>query len=99
MGDFNAYLPKGFVDYIDNDDIDNHVPLPVNIYSPDPALPRNTLEVRNVNHNGRLLLEMCKSIPVRTLNGRTFGDIIGNFTRYPIYNSQNESESLPSVSD
>ena len=67
-----AYLPKHFVDYIDNDAIDNHVPLPVNIYNPDPAMPRNTLEVRNINQNGRLLLEMCKSIPVRILNGRTF---------------------------
>ena len=101
LGDFNAYLPKHFVDYIDNDAIDNHVPLPVNIYNPDPPMPRNTSEVRNINQNGRLLLEMCKSIPVRILNGRTFGDTIGirNFTRYPIYNSQNESQSLPSVID
>ena len=107
LGDFNAYLPKQFVDYIDNDAIDNHVPLPVNIYNPDPAMPRNTLEVRNINQNGRLLLEMCKSIPVRIiiiisvriLNGRTFADTTGNFTRYPIFNSQNESQSLPSVID
>ena len=99
LGDFNAYLPKHFVDYIDNDAIDNHVPLPVNIYNPDPGMPRNTLEVRNIHQNGRLLLEMCKSIPVRILNGRTFGDTIGNFTRYPIYNSQNESQPLPSVTN
>ena len=94
-----AYLPKHFVDYIDNDAIDNHVPLPVNIYNPDSAMPRNTLEVRNINQNGRLLLEMFKSIPVRILNERTFGDTIGNFTRYPIYNSQNEPQSLPNVTD
>ena len=62
-------------------------------------MPRNTSEVRNINQNGRLLLEMCKSIPVRILNGRTFGDTNGNFTRYPIYNSQNESQSLRSVID
>ena len=62
-------------------------------------MPRNTLKVRNINQNGKLLLEMCKSIPVRILNGRRFGDTIGNFTRYPIYNYQNESQSLPSVID
>ena len=61
MGDFNAYLPKRFVNYIDNDAIDNHVLLPVNIYNPDPAMPRNTLEVRNINQNDRLLLEMCSN--------------------------------------
>ena len=94
-----AYLPKHLVDYIDNDAVDNHVPVPVNIYNSDPAMPRNTLEVRNINQNGRPLLEMCKSIPVRILNGRTFGDTIGNFTRYPIYNSQNEPQSLPNVTD
>ena len=32
MGDFNAYLPKNFVDYVDNDAIDNHVPLPASQY-------------------------------------------------------------------
>ena len=99
LGDFNAYFPKHFVDYIDNDAIDNPVPLPANIYNPDPVMPRNTFEVRNIHQNGRLLLEMCKSIPVRILNGRTFGDTIGNFTRYPIHNSQNKSQSLPSVID
>ena len=30
--------------------------------------------------NGRFLLEICKSIMVRILNGRTFDDTIGNFT-------------------
>ena len=99
MGDLNAYLPKHFADYVDNDAIDIHVPLPVNIYNPDPAMPRNTLEVRNIHQNGRLLLEMCKSVPVRILNGRTFGDTIVNFTKYPTYNYQNESQSLPSVID
>ena len=40
-GDFNAYLSKNFVDYTDNDVIDNDVPLPANIYNPDPAMPEN----------------------------------------------------------
>ena len=80
MGDFNAYVSKNFVNYIDNDDIDNRVPLSVNIYNSDPVMPKNTLELRDINQNGRFLLEICKSITVRILNGRTFGDTIGNFT-------------------
>ena len=50
MGDFNAYLPENFVDYIDND----HV-LPVNIYNPNPAAEKYKSEwqtfVRNVQIN------------------------------------------------
>ena len=56
------------------------------------------METRNINHNGKLIIDMCKSVPLRTLNGRTTGDSFGTFTRYPIYNGQNEIP-LPSVID
>ena len=56
------------------------------------------METRNINHNGKLLIDMCKSVPLRILNGRTTGDSFGTFTRYPIYNGQNEIP-LPSIID
>ena len=33
-------------------------------YHPDIPLKRNTMEFREVNHNGKLLLEMCKNVDV-----------------------------------
>ena len=98
MGDINAYLPSNATDYLTNDTFDDHVPLPDNIYQPDNPLPRNTMETRNINHNGKLLIDMCKSVPLRILNGRTTGDSFGTLTRYPIYNGQNQIP-LPSVID
>ena len=49
MGDFNAYIPNNAFDYI---------------YHPDIPLKRNTVEFCEVNHNGKLLLEMCKNVDV-----------------------------------
>ena len=43
------------------------------------------MEFREVNHNGKLLLEMCKSVSARILNGRLCGDTSGRFTRFSIY--------------
>ena len=86
-------------DFIEGDIMDDHVPLPDDVYQPDIPISRNTMEMRNLNQNGKLLLDICKSIPLRILNGRTSGDLMGRFTRYPIYYGQNETNPLPSVID
>ena len=90
-------------DFIEGDIMDDHVPLPDDVYQPDIPIPRNTMEMKSLNQNGKLLLDICKSVPLRILseglNGRTSGDSMGRFTRYPIYYGQNEANPLPSVID
>ena len=98
-GDLNAYLPSGVTDFIEGDIMDDHVPLPDDVYQPDIPIPRNTMEMKNLNQNGKLLLDICKSVPLCILNGRTSGDLMGRFTRYPIYYGQNETNPLLSVID
>ena len=97
MGDLNAYLPRGVTDFIEGDIMDDRVHLPDDVYQPDIPIPRNTMEMKNLNQNGKLLLDICKSVSLRILNGRTSGDLTGRFTRYPIYYGQNETNPLPSV--
>ena len=95
MGDLNAYLPRGVTYFIEGDIMDDPVPLPDDVYQPDIPIPRNTMEMKNLNQNGKLLLDICKSVSLRILNGRTSGDLMGKFTRYPIYYGQNETNPLP----
>ena len=49
MADFNAHLPINALDYIADDDLDSHIPLPNNVYSPDIPLARNTMELKELN--------------------------------------------------
>ena len=42
IADFNAHVPINALDYIADDDLDSHIPLPNNVYSPDVPLARNT---------------------------------------------------------
>ena len=53
------------------------------------------MEFREVNHNGKLLLEMCKSVSARILNGRLCGDTSGRFTRFPIYQNADVTDNYP----
>ena len=96
MADFNAHVPINALDYIADDDLDSHIPLPNNVYSPEVPLARNTMELKELNQNGKSLIEMCKSMSVRILNGRVAGDNCGKFTRFPIYERANEE---PNVTD
>ena len=77
----------------------NHVPLPDDVYQPDIPIPINTMEMKNLNQNGKLLLDICKSVPLRILNGGTSGDLMGRFARYLIYYGQNETNPIPSAID
>ena len=99
MRDFNAYIPNNAFDYIEDDELDYHIPLPDDIYQPDIPLTRNTMEFRKVNHNGKLLLEMCKSVSARILNGRLIDDTSGRFTRFPTYQNVDVTDKLLSVID
>ena len=94
MADFNAYVPNGYLDYIVKDGLDNHIPLPNDIYCPDTPLTRNTMDLRELNQNGKSLIELCKSTSVRIVNGRVIGDNCGKFTRFPIYESANYQPSV-----
>ena len=94
MADFNAYVPNGSLHYIVNDGLDNHIPLPNGIYCPDTPLTRNTMELRELNQNGKSLIELCKSTSVRIVNGRVIWDNCGKFTRFPIYESANYQPSV-----
>lgn len=41
-------------------------------------MPRNNLEL--INNSGKILLNLCRESGLRILNGRTVGDLQGNFT-------------------
>ena len=75
MGDLNVYLPRGVTDFIEGDIMDDHVPLPDDVYQPDIPIPRNTMEMKNLNQKSKLLLGICKSVPLRILNG-TVGPLV-----------------------
>ena len=38
MGDFNAYIPNNAFDYIEGDELDEHIPLPEDICHPDKGI-------------------------------------------------------------
>ena len=99
MGDFNAYIPNNAFDYIEDDELDEHIPLPDDIYHPDIPSKRNTMEFCEFNHNGKLLLEMCKSVSARILDGRLASDTSGRFIRFPICQNVDVTDKLPSVID
>ena len=80
MGDFNPYIPNNAFHYIEGDELDKTIALPVGIYHPDIPLKRNTVEFREVSHDGKFLLEICKSVSARILNGRLVGDSSARFT-------------------
>ena len=67
MVDLNAYIQKNAFDYLEDDELDEHIRLPDDTYHPDISLKKNNMEFREVNHNGKLLLEMRKSVVAFTL--------------------------------
>ena len=83
MGDLNGRTrtDEGFVGYKD----DKHSPINnVILYSKDQSqLSRANLDEHVVDEQGKLILALCKNSSMRILNGRTPGDMEGNFTRYP----------------
>ena len=100
MGDFNAYVPNDLLDYISDDDLDDHIPIPNDIYGPGIPLARKTMEFRELNKNGKALLDLYKTVSVKIVNGRAVCDESGRFTRFPMNQNPNNSDDFyPSVLD
>ena len=62
------------------DDTGHHVPLPPSeLYSTDQSgsEPRVNMDT-GYNNYGSKFLELCKRVSLRILNGRCFGDLLGN---------------------
>ena len=77
MGDLNSRTGS-ILDYIANESND-YMPVP-NIYTDtEYTFARNSQDDK-INSYGRKLIELCKSLPLRILNGRKLGDLLGNFT-------------------
>ena len=92
MGAFNAWVSKNSTDYIENDSADEFSFLPDGVYTPDVLLLRKTMELGENNKNGNCSLNLCKDI--RILNGRSFGDSLGKFTRYLLKDFESPSVAI-----
>ena len=84
MGDLNGKteLDEDFV----KDITDDHSPINTSIsqcYIKDNPSIRKNLDAHLTDQQGKRILELCKNMNMRILNGRTTGDEIGNFTRFP----------------
>ena len=84
-GDFNAKTGSD-CDYV-SDINDQHSPFNYNTTYPfDKPIARNNNDKHGVDAQGHRLLNLCKNNQIRLLNGRTKGDRMGNFTRFPLIN-------------
>ncbi|MES9993748.1 MAG: reverse transcriptase family protein [Candidatus Thiodiazotropha sp.] len=82
LGDLNSRTSR-LSDFIVNDD-DKHTPVP-DIYISDDKealLPRQNEDISSPNTYGKRLLDFCKDLELRILNGRIMGDLRGKLTCY-----------------
>ena len=93
MGDLNGKTKEG-EDFL-RDSLDKYSPINISTYSKDTALIRNNRDDHNIDEQGKLILDLCKSSNLKILNGRTLGDMKGQFTRYP----NKKPNETPSVID
>ena len=90
LGDLNGRTTQN-PDFI-ADDNDHHSPISVIAdYRHDTPIPRNNMDRSPVDKQGKEILEICKNLNFRILNGRTHGDRWGALTRYPIAANDNPS--------
>ena len=83
VGDFNTKTGSD-CDYV-SDINDQHSPINYNTTYPfDKPIARNNKDKHGVDAQGHRLLNLCKNNQIRLLNGRTKGDQMGNFTRFPL---------------
>ena len=84
MGDFNG-RPGLKPDYIPDED-NTSIPVFGRLCGTDTlaARPRANLD-RHTNEYGDRLIDLCKSVPLRILNGRKLGDFLGSYTCYKKY--------------
>lgn len=76
MGDLNARTGR-LDDYILDDSVD-HIPHP-DYYEVDNFRKRLNKD-ENINSYGKKLIDLCLSTDLKIANGRTIGDLYGNFT-------------------
>ena len=80
MGDLNARTQR-LPDLLLNENND-HIPVPPpDLYETDTAETdfRNNID-NGSNSYGAKFLNLCKTLPLRILNGRFLGDLLGNYT-------------------
>ena len=83
MGDLNGKT-KTAPDYV-LDAADKHSPInDIEEYIIDTPLPRNNMDTKSVDKQGKRVLELCQAHGLRILNGRTAGDRWGLPTRHPL---------------
>ena len=79
LGDMNA-RSQTLPDYIVNDD-NEHIPVPPpDLYEADMEIRTRFNMDTGTNSYGAKFLTLCKSLPLRILNGRFLGDLLGNYT-------------------
>ena len=90
MGDLNGRTGTDG-DFVRDSD-DKHSPIAdIPFYTTDSQLTRNNRDTHAVDEQGKTILEICKANSLRILNGRTMGDEVGTFTRYPKRKFENPS--------
>ena len=90
LGDLNGRTSSD-ADFI-NEEYDNHSPLQdISSYVHDTPLERNNMDKNPVDGHGKMILNLCKNLQVRILNGRTSGDRWGVPTRYPLHRKEKPS--------
>ena len=82
MGDLNGKTRLG-EDFV-RDSEDKHSPINYCFYTKDSQLERKNSDCHPIDQQGKKILQFCKSLSVRILNGRTPGDLSGCLTRYPV---------------
>ena len=89
-GDLNGRT-KTDEDFVRDSD-DKHSPITdIPLYIRDSQLKRNNRDTHTIDEQGKMILEICKSHSLRILNGRTMGDELRTFTRYPKRINENPS--------
>ena len=81
LGDFNSRTAKRPDFYVDDDNTD--IPVVDRMFTPDTVatFPRGNRDLL-VNSYGIRLLEICQYLPLKILNGRKLGDVLGTYTCY-----------------
>ena len=95
IGDLNGRTNTA-EDFVRDQD-DKHCPVDIPIYTRDSFLKRNNKDPNAIDQQGKLILDLCKSTGMRILNGRTFGDSEGNFTRFPLHKNTDKPSTIDYV--
>ena len=80
-GDFNART-SNVADFIEQPALHQSLNLPPILTSDKPGPPRLNQDPHKLDNHGQKLIDMCKSLGVCILNGRTLGDTMGSPTCY-----------------